>query len=87
MPGEGSRVTFVKYRPRPSPCFLDEMESFGVRGGRRVWRHPAGERFYTWDELHGEIEVFNKRGRHMGAADAVSGVLRKAADRTRRLDV
>jgi Cytotoxic len=80
-------VALVNYRSRPSPCFLDEMKAFGVRGGRRVWRDSTGERFYTWDGLHGEIEVFNRRGRHLGAADAVSGVLKKPADRTRRLDV
>ncbi|QDG52181.1 hypothetical protein FIV42_15965 [Persicimonas caeni] len=47
-----------------------------------VWRsldnHNAGVRtdgnyLYTWDGLHGEIEIFNMRGEHLGAMDAVTG--------------
>lgn len=75
------------YKARPEPCYLDEKEAWGVRGGRKVWRDAVEDLFYTWDGLHGEIEVFNRRGRHLGAADPVSGVMIKEADRTRRLDV
>jgi len=42
---------------------------------------------HTRDSLHGEIEVFNKRGRHLGAADAVSGVFTKDPDKRKSIDV
>jgi len=55
------------------------MEYFGVRGGQRVWRSPDYQRYDTWDALHGEIEVFTKRGKHLGALHAVTGALLKPA--------
>jgi hypothetical protein len=48
---------------------------------------PDGERIYTWDALHGEIEVFNKRGFHLGGLDAVIGSLIKEAVRGRRIEI
>jgi Cytotoxic len=59
--------------PRPKPCFLDGMLRLGYIHGNMLWRSRDGKRYYTWDSLHGEIEVFNKRGRHLGAADALTG--------------
>ena len=73
--------------PIPTPCFLDNCESLGAFGGSRRWRSLDGKRLYTWDSLHGEIEVYNKRGRHLGAADAVTGVLIKPARKERHIDV
>ena len=67
----------VPRRPIPHPSFLDGMEYFGTRGGERVWRYPDHQRYYTWDALHGEIEVFSKRGKHLGALDAATGTLIK----------
>jgi hypothetical protein len=29
-------------------------------------RSDGGARLYTWDSLHGEIEVFNRPGKHLG---------------------
>jgi Cytotoxic len=40
-----------------------------------------------WDELHGEIEAYNKRGKHLGALDAVTGDMIKDADPGRSIDV
>ncbi len=71
-------------KPVPSPCFLDTMEYLGHRHGQRRWRSPDKERLYTWDSLHGEIEVYNKRGKHV---DAVSGELLGGAVRGRKIDV
>jgi hypothetical protein len=72
-------------KARPSPCFLDEQVPLKAQRGRKVWRSRDGERLYTWDSLHGEIEVFNKRGRHLGVLDAITGNLIKPAVRGRRL--
>ena len=74
-------------KPRPVPCFLDDCELFGVRDGRKVWRLSESDYFYTWDSLHGEIEVFNVRGRHMGALHAVTGTFAKEPVKGRRLNV
>jgi hypothetical protein len=74
-------------KARPSPCFLDQMESLGLKGGQKLRRSQDRERYYTWDALHGEIEVFNKRGRHLGALDAVGGAMIKKAVRGRKIDV
>jgi hypothetical protein len=36
------------------------------QGGRR-------RRYYEWDHTHGEIEVYDSRGDHVGAIDSVTG--------------
>ncbi|HEY1718149.1 MAG TPA: colicin E3/pyocin S6 family cytotoxin [Verrucomicrobiae bacterium] len=72
--------------PKPSPCYLDDFEKWKIVDGRQVWRNKEGSRLYTWDSLHGEVEVFDSRGYHLGALHAVSGELIKPAKK-RRLDV
>ena len=61
------------------------MEYFGVRGRQKVWRFPDYQRYYTWDALHGAIEVFTKRGKHLGALHAVTGALIKPAVKGRSI--
>ena len=61
------------------------MEYFGVRGGQKVWRSPDYQCYYTWDALHGEIEVFTKRGKHLVALHAVTGALIKPAAKGRSI--
>ncbi len=75
----------MPYAPRPKPCFLDQFEFYKVIDGRKIYR--SKDRYFSWDELHGEIEVFDRRGFHLGALDAVSGALIKDAKRGRRLHV
>lgn len=71
----------------PEDSFLKDLEVVMVAGGRKVWTTPDRDRYYTWDTLHGEVEVFNKRGKHLGAARPVTGELYKPADRRKSLDV
>jgi hypothetical protein len=61
----------------------------GISGQLRLrrWRSRDGQRLFTWDSLHGEIEVFDLRGRHLGVLDAVTGEWRKGPIRGRRIDV
>jgi len=73
--------------PRPQPCFLDECVRIGFIEGEQRWRNADGTRLYTWDALHGEIEVFDRRGRHLGAADSLTGIPIKPAKKGRRIDV
>ena len=72
------------YVPRPKPCILDGMEKHIVSGGRQVYK--KGDKYYTWDEFHGEVEVFNKRGWHLMVLDA-DGNFKKDAVKGRRIDV
>lgn len=73
--------------PLPSPCYLDTCDYLGFVAGDRRWRSKDGAWLYTWDFLHGEIEVFNRRGRHMGVADALTGVVFAPGIAGRRIDV
>jgi hypothetical protein len=72
--------------PIPHPCFLDECEYLGAFKGERRWRSEDSKKLYTWDSLHGEIEVFNRRGRHLGVLNA-KGKPIKDAIKGRRIDV
>jgi hypothetical protein len=62
------------------------MQVLGVRGGRKVWKCARTGRLFTWDSLHGEIEVFDRQGYHLGVMDA-KGRLTKQAKKGRKLDV
>ncbi|MBB5154118.1 hypothetical protein BJ970_001652 [Saccharopolyspora phatthalungensis] len=73
--------------PRPQPCFLDTQHSCGATNGRKRWRNGRGDRYYEWDALHGHIEVYNKRGKHLGVLDAVSGEMISGPVRGRKIDV
>jgi hypothetical protein len=71
----------------PSPSFLDDLECLGAFNGKKRWRSPTGKLLYEWDSLHGEIEVYNNRGRHIQVIDAVTGVILKPAVKGRKIDV
>lgn len=72
---------------RPKPCILDEFQYLGFRNGQQVWSSDRGQRLYTWDSLHGEVEVFNGRGKHLGVRHAVDGDWIKDAVPGRSIDV
>jgi Cytotoxic len=44
----------------PHPSILDAFEFLGAFSGERRWRSAGGKRLYTWDTLHGEVEVFDR---------------------------
>jgi hypothetical protein len=71
----------------PKPSVLDDCTYLGAFNGERRWRSRDGKRIFTWDSLHGEIEVFNKRGRHLGAIDPINGNLLKEPVAGRCIDV
>lgn len=74
-------------KPIPKPSVLDECDYLGHSNGCRRWRSPDGKRIYTWDSLHGEIEVFNNRGFHLGVIEPETGMSIKPAVKGRRIDV
>lgn len=69
--------------PKPDPCYLDELRKAYVDGGRQVYKNERGNRFYTWDSMHGEIEVFDKRGVHLGVLDAQGNTIGDAVPNRR----
>lgn len=73
-------------KPIPSPSFLDNCIPIGAVKGQKRWKSVDNNRIYTWDSLHGEIEVFNKRGFHLGVLNP-NGDLIKDAIKGRRIDV
>ena len=75
----------MPYVPKPKPCFLDNFAKYRVIHGRQVYK--GEDYYYTWDEFHGEIEVFDKCGLHWGILNATTGEIIKEAVRGRRLDV
>jgi hypothetical protein len=70
----------------PKPSILDDYERIS-RSGERRWRNEDGSRIFTWDSLHGEVEVFDRRGMHLGALDPVTGELVKEPVKGRRINV
>lgn len=73
--------------PIPKPCdYLDEMESLGAFNGHKRWRNKDGKLFVEWDSLHGEIEVYNKRGKHLGVYNCDGDMIKKAV-KGRTIDV
>ncbi|MGW6427235.1 colicin E3/pyocin S6 family cytotoxin [Nocardia sp. NPDC055053] len=71
---------------RPRPDWLDTQVKLQWNGEQR-WRSDTGDRLYTYDRLHGHIEVFDKRGRHVGVADILTGQLVGKPVKGRRIDV
>ncbi|WP_071837646.1 colicin E3/pyocin S6 family cytotoxin [Hymenobacter norwichensis] len=75
----------MTYIPIPTPCYLDTCEFLGVINGKKRWRSDSG-RLYEWDSLHGEIEVYNRRGKHIAVYDP-EGNYKKDAVNGRKIDV
>ena len=71
--------------PIPIPSILDDCRVVGIEGGRKVYKDEVEGFYYTWDSLHGEVEVFRKTGVHIGVADPITGIIIKPAVRGRRI--
>lgn len=72
--------------PRQPPDFLSTQVRVALRGQSR-WRSPDGDRLWEWDSLHGHVEGYNKRGRHIGVFDKETGERIGDAVPGRRIDV
>jgi hypothetical protein len=72
---------------RPRPSILDDFENLGFVNGQQRWSSNRGQRLYTWDALHGEVEVYNRRGKHLGVQDPMTGRWIKDAVPGRLIDV
>ncbi|WMJ00263.1 colicin E3/pyocin S6 family cytotoxin [Pseudomonas chlororaphis subsp. aurantiaca] len=57
----------------------------GGGGRRKRWKTAKGL-ILEWDSQHGAVEIYDKRGRHLGEFDPLTGEQTKAADRTRSIE-
>lgn len=87
-------VSDHKYHPTPTgvlPAFPDLVRGrskTAVQGGgglRPRWVDRAGN-IYEWDRQHGTLEKYNKRGKHLGEFNHITGQQTKSADKTRRVE-
>ena len=70
---------------RTNPSKADSPVWQGLRPAGNGVR-TDGDRLYEWDYTHNDIEVYDRRGRHLGSADPVSGELYKPAVPGRKLN-
>ncbi len=77
----------MRYIAIPKPSFLDNQVYLGFKNGNQLWRSTDRKRYFTWDRLHGEIEVFNKNGNHLGSIEPIHGEQSKEAVPGRYIDV
>ena len=79
-----------KQAPTDLPGFPDAKRAkpkTAVQGGgklRRRWIGKDGS-IYEWDSQHGTVEKYNKRGKHLGEYDPVTGEETKPADPSRKV--
>lgn len=73
--------------PIPKPSILDQHEAIGAPSGRKRWRSKDGRRLFEWDELHGEIEVYTKKGFHIGAMTPQGEMKENSVIKGRKIDV
>ncbi|MGD9617570.1 MAG: colicin E3/pyocin S6 family cytotoxin [Alphaproteobacteria bacterium] len=55
------------------------------KGQRRRWIDESG-RIFEWDYQHGTVELYDRRGRHIGEFDPVTGRRLKPRDQTRWIE-
>ncbi|QQZ44221.1 S-type pyocin domain-containing protein [Pseudomonas sp. SK3(2021)] len=86
LPGDHS------YYPKPKsfPAFpglkLARPKTRKKGGGLRDrWKDKDGT-LYEWDSQHGALEKYNKRGKHLGEFDPITGRQTKPADRSREIE-
>jgi hypothetical protein len=82
-----------KYHPAPPglAAFPDAIKTdrkTSVKGGgglRKRWKTRKGL-IFEWDSQHGTVEMYDKRGRHLGEYDPATGAQTKPADGKRTVE-
>ncbi|AMS17309.1 toxin [Pseudomonas chlororaphis] len=95
-PGSGVRPLYIvlnlprgqNYHPKPQnlhafPGLKWSKPKTPKKGGglRDRWKDKDGT-IYEWDSQHGRLEKYNKRGKHLGEFDPITGQQTKPADKT-----
>jgi hypothetical protein len=76
----GVRAGYSPTPPAASPIWQG-LQSY--RGARKT----DGENYYEYDRKHGEIEVYNRRGEHLGTQNAITGAWEKGPVPGRRIEL
>jgi len=71
---ESSRITKITKAESPVWRQLDTY-----RGNIRTSGEGSSKRYFQWDYTHGDIEVYDSRGKHLGSMDARTGEMYKPA--------
>ena len=72
-----------------------------TKGESKIWRDldnvkgqdrktsgtGKNKRYYEWDHTHNDIEVYDKKGRHLGSMDPTTGEMYKPAVPGRTIDI
>jgi len=66
--------------------FLMRQKKVSIRGQQR-WISEDGTQIYEWDELHGEIEMYNRRGKVVSILNSDGSVSSKKIKAGRTIDV
>ena len=80
-------VVRVGRKPIPRPAFWTTVTISAISMAIVDGEWPQESFLYTWDSLHGEIEVYKGVGKHLGAMDAVTGGGSGPARKGRRISV
>ena len=89
-----SQQVLESYIPPPDtlPAFPDAKivkRKTPNQGGklRKRWQEQKGKkRIIEWDSQHGKVEVYDKKGKHLGEYDHETGEQTKPADKSRRVE-
>ncbi len=49
--------------------------------------HGKNKRYYDWDPLHNDIEVYDSNGKHLGSMDPVTGEMYKPPVDGREIEI
>lgn len=77
----------MDHKTPPDSDFMRGLARAKARERERRWRSQDGERIYVWDGSHGELEAYNKRGKHLGVVDPATGCMIEDAVPGRTIDV
>lgn len=75
-PGKGRDTRGHKPAPKKLPGFPDAEKVKSKDPNRTRWRNPDGK-ILEWDKRHGDVEVYNKQGKHLGSARPGTGEMYK----------
>ena len=66
--------------------YLESLQPVKRKGGRARWKDEDGF-IYEWDSQHGELEVYDRNGNHVGVKDPNTGAWTKPRKRGRFIEV
>lgn len=83
MLGSSGRMA---HKQPPDSEFIRSLTRVRAREREPRWKSEDG-RIFIWDGLHGELEMYNKRGKHLGVVNPETGAMMKGAVQGRNIDV